>query len=61
MQLTLENLTAPTMASKAKPLPYQIVIFDSDKQLEVVKQRHDSPVAGHFGQAKTYDLVTRDF
>ncbi len=61
MQSTLENLTAPTMASKAKPLPHQIVISDPDKQLEVVKQRHDSPVARHFGQAKTYDLVTRDF
>jgi hypothetical protein len=28
---------------------------------KVLRQCHDSPSAGHFGQAKTFELVTRDF
>ena len=28
---------------------------------EILRQCHDSPTAGHFGQAKTFELVTRDF
>jgi len=30
-------------------------------KVQVLRQCHDSPAAGHFGQAKTFELVTRDF
>ncbi|KNZ61586.1 uncharacterized protein VP01_13825g1, partial [Puccinia sorghi] len=30
-------------------------------KLSILKSRHDSPLAGHFGQEKTYSLISRDF
>ena len=30
-------------------------------QLEVLRTRHDSKIAGHMGRAKTHDLIARDF
>ena len=34
---------------------------DNAIKLEILKQNHDSPSAGHFGQAKTFALVTQSF
>jgi hypothetical protein len=34
---------------------------NDDLKLRVLQQYHDSPVAGHLGQAKTLELVSRDF
>ena len=30
-------------------------------KLQVLQQCHDSPTAGHLGQAKTFELVSRDY
>ncbi|KNZ47040.1 transposon Tf2-11 polyprotein type 1, partial [Puccinia sorghi] len=30
-------------------------------KLSILESRHDSPLAGHFGQEKTYSLISRDF
>ena len=38
-----------------------VCIPTDELRLEVLKIRHDSPTAGHFGTAKTFDLVNRDF
>src|SRR5262249_22441727 len=39
-----------------------VYVPDDDAiKLEILRQRHDSPTAGHFGQAKTFELITRDF
>lgn len=40
---------------------HQILISDDAKKLEILKTRHESLAAGHPGQAKTYELVARDF
>ena len=34
---------------------------DDEIKLKILRQCHDSPVAGHLGQAKTLDLITRDY
>ena len=34
---------------------------DETIQLAILRQCHDSPSAGHFGRAKTFEIVTRDF
>ena len=36
-------------------------IPNEDLQLQVLRERHDSKTAGHFGISKTVDLVSRDF
>jgi hypothetical protein len=39
-----------------------VYVPDDDAiKLEILRQCHDSPIAGHLGQAKTFELVTRDF
>ena len=38
-----------------------IVVNDKDLQLEILKQIHDSPIGGHPGQAKTRELITRNY
>ena len=39
-----------------------VYVPDSDAiKLKILRQCHDSSSAGHFGQAKTFELVTRDF
>jgi hypothetical protein len=38
-----------------------IFIPTEELQLEILKQRHDSRTAGHFGIHKTVELITRDF
>jgi hypothetical protein len=38
-----------------------LFVPSQDLQLNVLKQRHDHSLAGHFGVAKTLDLVSRDF
>ena len=39
-----------------------VYVPDNDAiKTEILRQSHDSPTAGHFGQAKTFELVTRDF
>jgi Integrase zinc binding domain len=35
--------------------------YNEDLKLRVLQQYHDSPVAGHLGQVKTLELVSRDF
>ena len=40
---------------------FQKEITEESEKLEILRARHDSPSAGHPGQAKTYDLVIRDF
>lgn len=39
----------------------KIYIPDTPIRLEILKERHDSPAAGHFGTHKTLELVSRDF
>ena len=39
----------------------KILVTDPAHKLDILKKRHDSPTAGHFGEMKTYDLVARDF
>jgi len=38
-----------------------VVPDDSHIKLQIFESRHDSPLAGHFGQEKTYSLISRDF
>ncbi|KNZ50051.1 putative reverse transcriptase-RNaseH-integrase [Puccinia sorghi] len=40
----------------------KIVVPDNPSlKLSILKSRHDSPLAGHFGQEKTYSLISQDF
>ncbi|KNZ51210.1 hypothetical protein VP01_4048g2 [Puccinia sorghi] len=40
----------------------KIVVPDNPSlKLSILESRHDSPLAGHFGQEKTYSLISRDF
>ncbi|KNZ57881.1 uncharacterized protein VP01_204g6 [Puccinia sorghi] len=40
----------------------KIMVPDDPKlKLSIFESRHDSPSAGHFGQEKTYRLISRDF
>jgi hypothetical protein len=58
-----QALRHPTWSSQ------QLLLLDSriyvpdygDSRLKIMKSRHDSPLAGHQGYAKTLDLITRDF
>lgn len=34
---------------------------DDELKIKIVKQHHDSRSAGHFGRAKTYELISREF
>jgi len=34
---------------------------DPEIKLKIMHERHDSPVSGHLGQAKTYELVSRNY
>ena len=38
-----------------------IVVNDKDLQLEIIQQTHDTPIGGHPGQAKTRELITRNY
>ena len=49
------------MAITKTKAPYQIEVVNEAQKLEILQSRHDSPAAGHPGQEKTYDLVTRNF
>jgi len=40
---------------------YIYVPRDKRLQLRLLQQFHDAPAAGHFGFAKTYELLTRKF
>ena len=33
----------------------------NDLRLQILQDRHDAPTAGHFGTAKTFELVSRDY
>ncbi|KNZ45489.1 putative retrotransposon nucleocapsid protein, partial [Puccinia sorghi] len=40
----------------------KIVVPDNPSlKLSILKSRHDSPLAGHFRQEKTYSLISQDF
>lgn len=40
----------------------KIMVPDNEEiQLQILRSRHDAPLAGHLGRAKTLDLVTRTF
>jgi transposase InsO family protein len=39
----------------------KLYVPTTDLQLQVLKIRHDSPSAGHFGVRKTYELCKRDY
>ena len=30
-------------------------------RLQIMQENHDTPIAGHFGLEKTYDLIKRSF
>lgn len=47
-------------ATKTCP-PGVLHITELDERCRILRERHNAPVAGHFGQAKTFDLVVRDF
>jgi Integrase zinc binding domain/RNase H-like domain found in reverse transcriptase len=55
---TLKNRVI--LYNKAIYVPSGEIIKD-DIKLQILKQYHDSPVSGHFGQAKTFELVSRNF
>jgi len=38
-----------------------IVVNDKDLQLEIIQQIHDTPIGGHPRQAKTRELITRNY
>ena len=38
-----------------------LVIPDLDLQIQILRARHDSPTAGHYGVAKTFELISRDY
>lgn len=40
---------------------HQVLIENPEKQLEILKNRHDSITAGHFGIRKTLELIKRDY
>lgn len=47
------------MESSPSTQPQQVT--DVDQRLNILRDRHDSRTAGHFGERKTLDLVARDF
>jgi hypothetical protein len=58
------TLLPTTVWSRAVTQPrthFQKEITDEGEKLEILRARHDSPSAGHPGQTKTYDLVSRNF
>lgn len=38
-----------------------LFVPNDDLRLKVLKQKHDHPTSGHFGAAKTLELISRDF
>ena len=38
-----------------------VVVPSLDLRIEILEQCHDSPLAGHYGNAKTIELVTRNY
>jgi hypothetical protein len=61
IETTLLPDTVWNMAITTAKAPYQVEVTDDSEKLEILQSRHDSPAAGHPGQEKTYDLVTRNF
>jgi hypothetical protein len=62
--LNLQNLDESLGLEIKGGLAYKndkIYVPNDALRLEILKDRHDSPSAGHFGIAKTLDLVARDF
>jgi hypothetical protein len=52
----------PSKIDKEKEPDNRININDNpDLQLKIIQGRHDSPLGGHFGITKTYDLISCDF
>ena len=39
----------------------RLYIAEHDERLDILRKRHDSILAGHFGIAKTLDLIARDY
>ena len=38
-----------------------LYIPDTPSRIDILKTHHDSPLAGHFGVAKTLELITRNY
>jgi hypothetical protein len=61
------TVNSPVLATLSESSPssgprsHQTAITDITRQLEIVRSRHDSPTAGHFGIRKTLDLVLREY
>lgn len=57
------NGSTITLDSKGLLYHHQAIIIPDaeDLRLQLVKECHDSPAAGHPGQQKTYDLVSRNY
>lgn len=47
-------------SSKTLPSP-RIHVTDSEFKLEILRSRHDAPSAGHPGQVRTFELITRNY
>ncbi|SAL96256.1 hypothetical protein [Absidia glauca] len=60
----------PTMTEKGYRLDNDGLVLHNDRiylpdddnlKLDILKHHHDSPMAGHYGRAKTLDLVSRNY
>jgi hypothetical protein len=54
--------------SKLNPIPdpeeealKRAIVTDPLVRLKILQSRHDSPLGGHFGQTRTFELISRDF
>ena len=63
LSLFHKNLLPPGTTFSDKLLYYQDLIWlpTEELQLEVFHSHHSSPVAGHFGLAKTVELISRNY
>jgi transposase InsO family protein len=62
---TLSTPTAtelpPTAPSLCRVTTGRETVLDADRRLEIIRSCHDNPLAGHFGIARTLDLIRRDY
>lgn len=53
--------TVDTELTQSQSVNSTILIEDPALQKQVIQQRHNSPIAGHLGIHKTFELINRDF
>ncbi len=55
------SLSGNTLLFKPKPNDTKKVVLPKDLKAMVIRFFHDSPLAGHFGQFKTYNKIKKDY